>query len=268
MGFNANATTIPGKGTVLVAPPDTAAPTDYETLDPTGTLPGGWEALGHTSRDNNVSLSKSGGDATQRGSWWDDALRSTYDPITWSVNVNSIQIDRLTLSLAFGDGTHDGTAGTYDVGGSITAQKKALFILIVDGSSRMGIYIPNTTITIGDAPQIAVDSFFEITLQAQMLNSPTTGKRFRFLHPGLITVAPTITSALPSGQGTGEVVNVVGTGFVGVTSVTVGGTAASYTVVDTKHLDITLPAGSAGSAPIIITTINGSSSSFAYTRDV
>ena len=65
MGFNANATTIPGKGTVLVAPPDTAAPTDYETLDPTGTLPGGWEALGHTSRDNNVSLSKSGGDATQ-----------------------------------------------------------------------------------------------------------------------------------------------------------------------------------------------------------
>ena len=89
MGFNANATTIPGKGTVLVAPPDTAAP-DYETLDPTGTIPGGWEALGHTSRDNNVSLSKSGGDATQRGSWWDDALRSTYDPITWSVNVSHV----------------------------------------------------------------------------------------------------------------------------------------------------------------------------------
>lgn len=266
MGFNANATTIPGKGTVLIAPPDTTPP-DYETVDPTGTLSGGWEALGHTSRENNVSLSKGGGDATQRGSWWDDALRSTYDPITWSVNVNSIQIDRLTLSLAFGDGTHDGTAGSYDVGGSITPQAKALFILIVDGSSRMGIYIPNTTITIGDAPQIAVDAFFEITLTAQMLNSPTTGNRFRFLHPGLITDAPTITSALPSGQGTGEVVNVVGTGFVGVTSVTAGGVAASYTVHDTKNLDLTLPAGSAGSAPIIVTTANGSNTEFAYTRD-
>lgn len=264
MGFNANATIIPGKGTVLVAPPDTAAP-DYELLDPTAPT-GGWVALGHTSRDNNVSLSKGGGDATQRGSWWDDALRSTYDPITWSVNVNSIQIDSTTLGLAFGGGTADGEAGTYDVGGTITPQKKALFILIVDGSTRMGIYIPNTTITIGDAPQIAVDAFFEITLTAQMLNSESTGNRFRFYHPGLITVAPAITSALPSGQAQGQVVNLVGTGFVGITGVTVGGVAASFTVNDTKHMDVTLPAGSAGSAPIIVTGINGASNSQAYTR--
>lgn len=265
MGFNANATTIPGKGTVLVAPPDTA-PLDLESIDPTGVLSGGWEALGHTSRENNVSLSKGGGDATQRGSWWDDALRSTYDPITWSVNVNSIQIDRLTLSLAFGGGTHDGTVGSYSVGGSIAPAKKALYILIVDGATRMGIYIPNTTVTIGDAPQIAVDSFFEITLGAQMLNSETTGQRFKFFHQGLITVAPTITTALPSGQGSGQVVNLVGTGFVGVTGVTVGGTAAAFAVVDTKHMSITLPAGSSGSAPIVVTTVNGVSSSTAYTR--
>ena len=265
MGFNANATTIPGKGTVLIAPPDTAAP-DYETVDPTGVLSGGWQALGHTSRDNNVALSKGGGDATQRGSWWDDALRSTYDPITWSVNVNSIQIDKLTLGLAFGDGVHNGTQGTYDVGGSIAPQKKAIFILIVDGTSRMGIYIPNTTITIGDAPQLAVDAFFEITLSAQMLNSETTGKRFRFYHPGLIDTAPVIATALPSGQGTGQVVNLVGTGFVGVTSVTMGGVAAAFTVVNTKSMNVTVPAGSSGSAPILVTTANGTSNSQAYTR--
>lgn len=264
MGFNANATTIPGKGTVLVAPPDTAAP-DYETIDPLSPS-GGWVALGHTSRDNNVSLSKGGGDATQRGSWWDDALRSTYDPITWSVNVNSIQIDGTTLGLAFGGGTQDGTAGTYDVAGSITPQKKALFILIVDGATRMGIYIPNTTITIGDAPQIAVDAFFEITLTAQMLNSETTGNRFRFMHPGLITAAPAITTALPSGQGAGQEVALVGTGFVGVTGVTVGAVPANYTITDTKHMSVTVPAGSAGSAPIVVTTTNGASNSQAYTR--
>lgn len=265
MGFNPNATTIPGRGTVLVAPPDTAAP-DYETVDPTGVLSGGWEALGHTSRDNNVSLSKGGGDAQQRGSWWDDALRATYDPITWSVNVNSIQIDKTTLGLAFGGGTHDGAAGSYAVGGSITPQKKALFILIEDGVTRMGIYIPNTTVTIGDAPQIAVDAFFEITLSAQMLNSETTGDRFEFLHPGLITSAPTISSALPSGQATGQTVNLVGTGFVGVTSVTVGGTAANYTIINTKNMDVVLPAGTAGSSPIVVTTGNGASNSQAYTR--
>lgn len=265
MGFNANATTIPGRGTVLVAPPDTTPP-DYETVDPTGALSGGWVALGHTSRDNNVSLSKSGGDATQRGSWWDDALRATFDPITWSVNVNSIQIDQVTLGLAFGGGTHDGALGTYDVAGSITPQEKALFILIVDGATRMGIYIPNTAITIGDAPQIAVDAFFEITLTAQMLNSETTGNRFRFMHPGLITVAPDIDTALPSDQGEGDVVTLTGSGFVGVTSVTVGGVEAFYTVTNTKEILVTLPAGTAGSAPIIVTGINGASNSQAYTR--
>lgn len=264
MGFNPNATTIPGRGTVLVAAPDTAAP-DYETIDPAAPS-GGWVALGHTSRDNNVSLSKGGGDSTQRGSWWDDALRATFDPITWSVNVNSIQIDQITLGLAFGGGTHDGAAGTYDVAGSVTPQKKALFILIVDGSTRMGIYIPNTVVTIGDAPQIAVDAFFEIALTAQMLNSESTGNRFRFMHPGLITVVPDIDTALPSGQAAGQVVNLVGTGFVGITGVTVGGVAAPYSVTDTKHVDVTVPAGSAGSAPIIVTGINGASNSQAYTR--
>jgi hypothetical protein len=130
----------------------------------------------------------------------------------------------------------------------------------------MGIYIPNTTITIGDAPQIAVDAFFEITLTAQMLNSEATGNRFRFLHPGLITVAPAITTALPSGQAEGQDVSLVGTGFVGITGVTVGGTEANYTITDTKHMTVTLPAGSAGSAPIVVTGINGASNSQAYTR--
>jgi hypothetical protein len=264
MGFNPNATTIPGKGTVLVAAPDTAAP-DYETLDPTAPT-GGWVALGHTSRDNNVSLSKGGGDSTQRGSWWDDALRATFDPITWSVNVNSIQIDQVTLGLAFGGGTHDGAAGTYDVAGTVTPQKKALFILIVDGATRMGIYIPNTVVTIGDAPQIAVDAFFEITLVAQMLNSEATGNRFRFMHPGLITSVPDIDTALPSGQAEGQVVSLVGSGFVGVTSVTMGGTEAAFSVTDTKHIEVTVPAGSAGSAPIIVTGYNGASAEQAYTR--
>lgn len=187
MGFNAAATIIPGKGTVLVADPDTLPPSDYLTLNPmdlTTDAPD-WEALGHTSRENNVALSKEGGEATQMGSWWDEALVTDYDSVNWSITVNSIQIDALTLGLAFGGGTLDATEGYYDVAGSIVPQDKALFILIVSGAKRMGIYIPNTSVTIGDAPEIATDAFFEIQLSASMLNSPTTGNRFRIYHPAL-----------------------------------------------------------------------------------
>lgn len=193
MGFKSNATVIPGKGTVLVADPDTAAPADYLTLDPTDVdvLTGeltdapGWEGLGHTSRENNVSLSKDGGDVTASGSWWEEVLRSTRAPTNWTVTVNSIQVDALTLGLAFGGGTLDTVAGSYDVG-DIVPQDKALFILIVDnGGNRLGLYIPNTSVSIGDAPEFAIDAFFEIQLSGAIQNSTTTGKKFRWYHPAL-----------------------------------------------------------------------------------
>lgn len=186
MGFNPDATIIPGKGTVLVADPDTAVPTNYETLDPL-TLPTGgvgWQALGHTSRENTVSMNKEGGEASQSGSWWEQALDSSYEATTWGINVASLQVDALTLGLAFGGGTLDTAKGSYLVK-DIVPQRKALFILMVGGNRRMGIYIPNTTVSVGDAPEIAIDTFFEISLSASILNSPTTGARFQFFHPAL-----------------------------------------------------------------------------------
>jgi hypothetical protein len=187
MSFNSGATTIPGKGTVLVADPDTPAPADYLTLDPTniGVADADWEALGHTSRENNVSLSKEGGDVSTVGSWWEEILRSNRAGTTWTVTVNSIQIDALTLGLAFGGGTLDTVAGSYDVG-EIVPQDKALFILIVDnGGNRLGLYVPNTSVSIGDAPEFAIDAFFEIQLSGTIQASPTTGKKFRWYHPSL-----------------------------------------------------------------------------------
>lgn len=194
MAFNTNATIIPGKGTVLVADPDTAVPTDYKTLDPTnetamndattGTAKG-WKTMGHTSRENTVALSKEGGEATQIGSWWDEALRSQYAPTNWNIGINSLQVDSLTLGLAFGGGTLDTTKGSYAFG-DIVPQKKALYVLIIDsGGNRMAFYIPNTTVSIGDAPELPTDSFFEIQLSAAMLNSATTGKRLQIFHPAL-----------------------------------------------------------------------------------
>lgn len=190
MGFNSNATIIPGKGTVLVADPDTTPPTDYLTLDPTATpLVGatGWNALGHTSRENTVGMTKEGGEASQSGSWWEEALDSSYAATNWGITVNSLQVDALTLGLAFGGGTLDTVKGSYLVK-DIKPQKKALFVLMVGGNTRMAFYIPNTTVSIGDAPEIAIDTFFEVSLSAAILNSPITGGRWEIFHPALKAV--------------------------------------------------------------------------------
>lgn len=187
MGFNPAATIIPGKGTVLVADPDSEVPGDYMTLDPMA-LPAEspWQALGHTSRENTVAMSKEGGEASQSGSWWEEALDSSYEATTWGLTVNSLQVDALTLGLAFGGGQLDATVGSYMVR-DVVPQRKALYILMVGGNTRMGIYVPNTTVSVGDAPEIAIDSFFEISLSAAILNSPTSGARFGFFHPALKT---------------------------------------------------------------------------------
>lgn len=78
---------------------------------------------------------------------------------------------------------------------------------------------------------------------------------------------PTISSALPSGAGDGDVVSVGGSRFTGTTGVTVGGSAVGdFYVVNDSQIIITVPVGDAGSAPIIVTNATGASSAFAYTR--
>lgn len=94
------------------------------------------------------------------------------------------------------------------------------------------------------------------------------GEIVRITNP--LWIAPTIATALPGGVTTGNEVTLTGTGFVGLsgaTAVTVGGTnATSYDVDSTTQLRFVMPAGSAGSAPIIVTNTWGASSAKSYTR--
>lgn len=81
------------------------------------------------------------------------------------------------------------------------------------------------------------------------------------------TGIPTNTSGLPSGAATGAEVTLVGTNYTGTTSITVGGVDAPvFTVVSATSLKFTMPAGSAGSAPIVVTNNKGASTGLTYTR--
>lgn len=83
------------------------------------------------------------------------------------------------------------------------------------------------------------------------------------VNPGAVT----ITNAAPPGAAATDTVTLTGTGFTGATGVTIGGTAGtSLTVVSGTSLTFVVPAGTAGSAPIVVTTPNGTSAPFAYTR--
>jgi hypothetical protein len=77
-----------------------------------------------------------------------------------------------------------------------------------------------------------------------------------------VAAAPTVLSLSDEAVGTagGEIVTITGTGFTGVVSVTVGGTAATdYEVVDSHHIVMIAPAKAAGSHHVVVTNGTGAS---------
>lgn len=100
---------------------------------------------------------------------------------------------------------------------------------------------------------------YEISLMCQTA--------YPFITAGGSAGVPVVSSALPTAQTVGKSLLVKGVRFIGTTAVTVGGVAATnFTVIDDVTLTLTVPAGSAGSAPIIVTNATGAGASYPYTR--
>jgi len=185
---NASNVIIPGKGAVFLADTGTTPP-NYKTLSPLSpTTP--WECLGHTSVENQIALSKDGGDATTFDSWWEAAIEVQRAATTWSVNVNALELSADTFDLAF-NGTLENTSetGGYLVPSEIKAVTKAMFVLAVQGDKRMGLYFPNVSITLGDAPEFDAEKLFEIPLSASILSY--NGNVMEWFHPSFDKAAGT-----------------------------------------------------------------------------
>jgi len=94
-----------------------------------------------------------------------------------------------------------------------------------------------------------------------------TGNVVRAVAVAGTAPVPTIVSALPSAAAAGALVTITGDYFTGVTAITFGTVnAPTFTVVSATKIIVVMPAGSAGSAAIVVTSPAGASTSFAYTR--
>ena len=91
-------------------------------------------------------------------------------------------------------------------------------------------------------------------------------------NPAGTTALPVITSVTssPAAQVAGGLIRIVGANFttpVATTGVKVGGVnATSWDLVSDSLIEAIVPTGTAGSAPILVTTSAGASNAFPYTR--
>lgn len=102
--------------------------------------------------------------------------------------------------------------------------------------------------------------FFQFELTGQ-------GDRHKISNPALGPAVATVTKVSPTGAAASDEVVILGHNFTGATAVTIGGTAAtSFEVVDSTIITAVVPAGAAGSAPVVVTNAAGASAPFPYTR--
>ncbi|MGK0740436.1 hypothetical protein ACSHWG_00905 [Leucobacter sp. Z1108] len=200
MTVNAGGLIIPGKGAVFTAPVNTPCPANPLSLfSLSGTAPSGWDNLGHTSKQNTISFAREGGEATALDSFLADSVRVFRSSVAWSLNVQALQIDGNTLDLAF-NGDWDYVKGGYVIPAGAIPTETALFVLLQDSSGKLGFYIPNNSISLGDAISIDTENFLELPLSASILAAATDVLPAVDGTPGLMEVfksgliAPTATA--------------------------------------------------------------------------
>lgn len=189
MALDDTAVVIPGTGYVFLnltlgAAPPAATPTALNALDLTSaTLATGWDNIGHTAREDNVSYTREGGDTNTVGTWQVPSLRTTVDPVTRGLSMNALQVGNETFTLYFGGGDDSGT-GVFDEPDTPVAQDRALFLVMVDGASRLGLYVPKASIIGSDAIEVDPEDFLQLSLGATFVklgSNPIS----RWIHPAL-----------------------------------------------------------------------------------
>lgn len=162
MALNDSAVYIPGTGKVYTAPSGTAKPADLKApASP-------WSELGHTSREDGLTITRDGGDSEVIGTWQNPSLRERRDPTSFAIVMFLQQIDNASLQMYFGGGdtSEDGEFGVATVG---ETTELAAYIRIIDGTNEIGLHVPKVSIAADDDIELDVEGFMSMPVRMTVL---------------------------------------------------------------------------------------------------
>lgn len=140
MALNDAATLVIGSGNYLTAPTGTELPADLLVpLSP-------WEAVGHTSLEEILSITSEGGEATTIGSLQNKSLRTKYSARTETLAFTLQQFDVAGLKLYYGSNAPVLPDGTVGVPTDPVPTTCAFLAVFVDGENHFAIYAPKAEI--------------------------------------------------------------------------------------------------------------------------
>lgn len=156
------------------------------------------------------------------------------------------------------------TAGVYDAGQELARATRfqfgtsaRLYVRWFDKNGSTDAYSMQALVT-WTASKTGVADVEEVTISFQ-----SDGAVTQIANPYQATLLPVILSITPTGKGAGGAVLITGanfTGLVAVTGVKFGGTnASSFDLQNDQVISAVLPAGSAGTITVLVTTSVGAS---------
>lgn len=157
-----SAVLIPGTGYMYTAPAETAIPASL-------TAPASpWEDLGHTSREDGLTITRDGGDSEVIGTWQNPSLRERREPTTFAITAFLHQVTNEVLEMYFGPGDID-TEGVFGVTSSVDTIARALYVRIVDGTNEVGLYVPRVSISSEDDVEVDVEGILAFPVRMTVL---------------------------------------------------------------------------------------------------
>src|SRR5690606_20712150 len=159
-----SAVILPGVGYMYLAPAETVAPANLEEPEAP------WENLGHTSREDGLTITRDGGDSETLGTWQNPSLRERRDPSVFAITAYLHQVDNNVLSLYFGGGDTS-TEGVFGVNSVTGTVEKALYVRIVDGANEVGLYVPKVSIGAEDDVEVDPGGFLSFPIRATVLQA-------------------------------------------------------------------------------------------------
>lgn len=162
MALNDSAVYIPGTGRVYVAPAETVRP--LSLVAPATP----WEELGHTSRDDGLTITRDGGDSEVIGTWQNPSLRERRDPASFAITMQLQQIDNNSLEMYFGGGDAS-VVGEFGIPTVSETTERAVYVRIIDGANEIGLYVPKVSIAAEDDIELDVEGFMSLPVRMTVL---------------------------------------------------------------------------------------------------
>lgn len=258
-------------GPILSAPRGTALPASITaTIDPA------FKDSGYVSEDGLTLTPERS--TEQVRDWSGSVVRELLTEFAAKLAWSHLETNEQSLKNYMGDDNVTVTAATATEGRRITAllrsselPRKPWVFKMKDGDARVLIVVPDGQVS--ETGEVSFVKSSAVTWPVTLTTYPDASgvNVYIYFDDGTVLVAgvPVISSVTgqPEPATTGQMVTIKGTRFTGVTNVTIGGTAATdWTVIDAETIVATMPAGTAGPVPVVVTNNVGPSAAFTYTR--